>query len=185
MRQIFRKLHDERGQALVEFAFVLPLLMLLLFGIIDFGLAMNTANNDENIANYAVREAAVIGTNTSASCNGTLYYTLWQWSDCELGESGDGIPNVCIYDPSGGSTWTLGDAIEVQVTSQFSWLALITNGDGNLGKISPGSTIRSSAEMRLEDSISSSSTSGPVSGNPFLVNPSSTAANNPCPTSPA
>jgi Flp pilus assembly protein TadG len=32
---------DERGQALTEFAFVLPLLVLLLFGVIQFGVLYN------------------------------------------------------------------------------------------------------------------------------------------------
>lgn len=39
MRNRFHRLRDERGAALVELAFVLPLFPLLLFGAIDFGRA--------------------------------------------------------------------------------------------------------------------------------------------------
>ena len=49
------------GQALVEFALVLPLLMLLIFGIISYGLYIN--------ANVTVQEAARIGARTLALGN--------------------------------------------------------------------------------------------------------------------
>ncbi len=47
----------ERGQALVELALVLPVLALLLFAIIDFGLALNARIQVAN----AVREGARLG----------------------------------------------------------------------------------------------------------------------------
>ncbi|MGG3468012.1 TadE/TadG family type IV pilus assembly protein [Neobacillus pocheonensis] len=69
---------SEKGQSLVEFALVLPLLILLLFGIIDFArvfhvyLTMDHAgreaaraasigNDDTTIRNTAVSDAASIG----------------------------------------------------------------------------------------------------------------------------
>lgn len=45
------------GQALVEFALVIPLFLLLLFGIVDFGRYVYTANG----LNQAAREAARVG----------------------------------------------------------------------------------------------------------------------------
>jgi len=48
------RFHSERGNAMVEFAIVLPLLLILVFGIIDFGRALYTANN----LTAAVREGA-------------------------------------------------------------------------------------------------------------------------------
>lgn len=47
-------LRSERAAALVEFAIVLPVLLLLVFGIIDFGRALNTQSN----LSAAVREGA-------------------------------------------------------------------------------------------------------------------------------
>lgn len=51
----------QSGQALVEFALVLPLLMLLIFGIISYGLYIN--------ANVTIQEAARIGARTLALGN--------------------------------------------------------------------------------------------------------------------
>ena len=51
---------DEDGAAAVEFAFLLPLLVLLLFGFIQFGIALNTRIQATNAAREAAR-AAVVG----------------------------------------------------------------------------------------------------------------------------
>jgi Flp pilus assembly protein TadG len=54
----FRRLQsEERGAALVEFALVVPLLMVMMCAIIDFGLALHRLNN----LNSAVREGARFG----------------------------------------------------------------------------------------------------------------------------
>ncbi|MGH7517789.1 MAG: TadE/TadG family type IV pilus assembly protein [Gemmatimonadales bacterium] len=47
-------IQDERGQATVEFALILPVLLLLVLGIIEFGKAWNLAQ----VATDAVREGA-------------------------------------------------------------------------------------------------------------------------------
>jgi Flp pilus assembly protein TadG len=48
-----------RGQALVEFALVLPLLILLLVGVLDFGRAIFAYNSLSNAARSGAREAIV------------------------------------------------------------------------------------------------------------------------------
>src|SRR3954466_13202404 len=50
---------DERGAALVEFVLVLPLVLLLLFGMVDFGKAFNYWNDETHLANEAARYAVV------------------------------------------------------------------------------------------------------------------------------
>jgi Flp pilus assembly pilin Flp len=52
-----RLMPDEEGAAVVEFALVVPILMLIIFGIIDFGRAFYTVNNIIS----AVREGARYG----------------------------------------------------------------------------------------------------------------------------
>jgi hypothetical protein len=58
----------DRGQALAEFALVVPLFLLLLFGIIDLGRLVYTANALSNGAREAAR-AGSVGTRPP-ECNG-------------------------------------------------------------------------------------------------------------------
>lgn len=50
---------DERGASAVEFAFVLPILLLLLTGMIDVGVLMLTQNNMIRVAQSAARNLAL------------------------------------------------------------------------------------------------------------------------------
>jgi Flp pilus assembly protein TadG len=58
----------EDGATLVELAFVFPILLALLFGIIEFAYAFYTYQDVSDVARRATRWAAVRG---SASCNNT------------------------------------------------------------------------------------------------------------------
>ena len=153
--KLIRRCRNEHGQALVELAFVLPLVLLLLFGIFDFGLALNQDNADTNVANLAARAVSVMGTTTSISCNGATETTLTAWVDCEAAATGAPTPSyVCVADTAGttpSSTYTTGDPLEVQVSSVFHWLSIISGGDRYIGPVvSPTSTITASATMRNE-----------------------------------
>lgn len=162
----------EQGQALVELAFVIPLVLLFLFGIIDFGLALNQQNSDTNLANIAVREAAVVGTApaTNPTCNGTPESTLAAWVTCEAKVTGAPTPTyICVADTANGtwsSSYVVGDPVKVEIQSHFNWMALISNATG------VGSTLGASATMRLEEGPTSSP--GTI---PFL-----SVGTNTCPT---
>jgi Flp pilus assembly protein TadG len=54
-----RLLHNQRGASAAEFALVLPLLLILLFAIIDGGRLMWTINRAEKAAHMGARHAAV------------------------------------------------------------------------------------------------------------------------------
>ena len=57
MRKLFVK--DKKGQSLIEFALVLPILLLVLFAIVEFGLAIMTANVLHTASREGARLAAV------------------------------------------------------------------------------------------------------------------------------
>jgi len=63
-----------RGQSLVEFTLVLPMFLLLLIGIAEFGRAWMTRNIMTGASREAVRVAAIQGNNASAlsRANGIL-----------------------------------------------------------------------------------------------------------------
>ena len=46
---------SERGVALIEFALVLPFLLLVVFGMVDLGKAVNYWNDETHLANQAAR----------------------------------------------------------------------------------------------------------------------------------
>jgi len=56
----------------VEFALVLPLLLLLLFGLVDFGRALAFWNNQTHLANEAARYAVVNACPTNPCAGGNL-----------------------------------------------------------------------------------------------------------------
>ena len=66
---------EQDGAAAVEFALLLPLLVLLLFGFIQFGLAFNTRIQATNAAREAARQA-VIGIDDWSDVGGVPFWQL-------------------------------------------------------------------------------------------------------------
>lgn len=173
MRQLFQRLRCENGQALVELAFVIPIVLLFLFGIIDFGLALNRQNEATNIANIAVREAAVIGTKATATCGGVSKSTLADWAQCESAATGGPVLSAfCVYDTANsatGTTYTTGDPVRVEVSTSFSWMKLLAGESGGLV-----TSIGANATMREEGAFSA------PAANSFLSNPISNPLSKNC-----
>jgi Flp pilus assembly protein TadG len=70
---------DERGAAVVEFAIVVSLLLIIVFGIIAFGRVFSELTVMESAAREGAREAAVRGTAddiTSATTDAAAPFTL-------------------------------------------------------------------------------------------------------------
>ena len=61
---------SERGTALVEFALIAPLLFVLVFGIVEFGRALNYYNDLTQLAGQGAR-AAVVSRNPDGTAVGT------------------------------------------------------------------------------------------------------------------
>lgn len=57
---------DERGAAAIEFALLLPVLLLLFFGIIQFGLLFSVHSSMQNASREAARAVALLGDDQSA-----------------------------------------------------------------------------------------------------------------------
>jgi Flp pilus assembly protein TadG len=155
VRKFIDRCRSEDGQSLVELAFVLPLVVLFLFGVIDFGLALNSYNSDTNLANIAAREVAVIGTTSTVTCGGQTYTTLTGYVDCEASVIGVAQPkSVCAGDVATSttptSTYAAGDPVKVEITSSFNWMGILTGGDRYIGPIPTSSTLTASATMRME-----------------------------------
>jgi Flp pilus assembly pilin Flp len=138
-----RLIRDESGTALVEFALVLPLLLVLILGIADFGRAFNYWIDSTHLANVAVRYAAV---NKNPAASGSLQRHMeLQATTKELreGSSQQTPVDVCVSFPVGTN---VGDPVKVEVKSTWSWLGYLVDRVG----LAPETTIRGSATMRLE-----------------------------------
>jgi Flp pilus assembly protein TadG len=139
MKRILQ-VQKRRGQALVEFALILPLLMVLLFGIVEFGRAWN----GKQVLTDAAREGArlaVLGnpTITQAMVDSAV--------KVKIARGGFDTTQVTIAYPDGFKTGT-GNITSVQVSMPYRFVviyrlaAMVTNN----GVI----TLRTTARMRNE-----------------------------------
>jgi len=90
---------DERGAAIVEFALILPLLVLLTFGIIEFAVAFNTDSNINQAGRAGGRTAAILSTDPQMAFKaGAAAATSLDIAPGTV----VGHPTVCIakFDPS-------------------------------------------------------------------------------------
>jgi Flp pilus assembly protein TadG len=143
--KLSRRARSEEGVALVEFALILPVLALMLFGMLDFGKAFNYWIDETHLANEGARWAVV---NKNPASSGTLQeYIRQQATTPELRNGGTtSLPNplrVCIDFPNGTSN--VGDPVHVDVTATYHWLGFIAS-ETSLTQTS----IAGSATMRLE-----------------------------------
>jgi hypothetical protein len=135
----------QRGAVLVEFALVLPLLLLLLLGIAELGRVFNYWIDQTHLANVAARWAAV---DRNPGPGSTLQESIRLQADtAELREGGtDSVEEpaqVCIDFPDGTSA--IGDPVEATVSVDFNWMPFLGEQIGVAT-----TTLTGSATMRLE-----------------------------------
>jgi Flp pilus assembly protein TadG len=134
----------ESGQALPEFALVLPLLLVLLFGMLDFGKAFNYWIDSTQITSEGARFAAVNRKPDPLNGLSLQQQLRAQGNTAELRNGGtDSVvapSQVCVEFPNGTSN--PGDPVLVRMTFVYHWLPFI-------GGIAD-TTVTSTAVMRLE-----------------------------------
>jgi hypothetical protein len=93
MTRIARRLREQQGTAMVEMALVMPILVVLAVGIVDFGRAMNYWNDVNQIAADGARFAAVNrNPGDDPSTTGVdMDFREWLRSQAITGELKDGI----------------------------------------------------------------------------------------------
>jgi len=136
---LFSGLKTERGQALVEFAFVMPLLLLFILLVVDFGIALDR----REIIQHAVREGArrgAVGDGVVA-----IQDVTHRQSKGNLGES---EINVCYVDRNRDSI--MGDVGDnVRVSGNYSYEFTVSM----FGLGAPSINMSPSAEERLETDV--------------------------------
>jgi Flp pilus assembly protein TadG len=138
-----RSLRDERGQALVELALLLPVLLLILFAVLDIGKAYNYWVDETHLASEASRWAAVNKDYTQIpGCGGagSLAACVKSQADTAQLRSGASV-TICVV---GGAV--VGNPVKATVSYDYGWMGFIKNSLG----IGPTSTISTSSTMRQE-----------------------------------
>lgn len=158
IRARFGRPCHERGQATVEFALILIPLLIIVVGVIQFGIALNFWLDEQRIANQAARMAVVNAWPgcprgepvplTGANCTGqnTLQGYVGQQA-LSKGLAGSVSINICYPDDGDPSTavGTVGTPIRVDLDAPYRFRAIMNLGTLNL---------HGRATMRLEQDAS-------------------------------
>jgi TadE-like protein len=143
----------ERGQALVEFALIAPLFLVIVVGIIQFGIGLNYWLDLNRIANQGARWAAV---DKYPNCNGVptspgcVTPTLVSYLESEPVSGGlQPTARVCFERPTGVLATTplpaassqVGQPVSAEVATKFTFLPIL-----DMFEV----TLRGKATMRIE-----------------------------------
>jgi hypothetical protein len=153
---------DESGTALVEFALVVPMFLVLVTGMLHFGKAINYWLDQNHLASEGARFAAV---NKNPGADDGVSLQTWLRDEADTAELRDGGTDavaegllVCIEFPDGDPP-EVGDPVKVTVRTTYNWIPLLANVvDG------AATPIRGSATMRLEQVPTNFSPSNNPSG---------------------
>jgi Flp pilus assembly protein TadG len=110
IHRIASQLRRQEGQAFVEFAIVLPILVLLVFGITQFGLAFRNYLAITDAARVAARAAAVKRTNSPCTAARTAIentVSTGQWAQISSRITCTAGPNT-------------GDQVKITITYPYS-----------------------------------------------------------------
>jgi Flp pilus assembly protein TadG len=156
-RRLFRRTGDRtRGQGLVEFALVFPLVMLLILGGIDVARGVYAYNTLANAARHGARVAAVNQLDPSATttqCNESMPIEnpsapRWSWRGCaaSTGSSAGAAPgNVSVaYGAPPGVTISCSPTLRVgcvaTITVTSTWQPITPVVSSLIGPISLSAT---------------------------------------------
>lgn len=160
----------ERGQATVELALLLPLLLLIVLGMVDFGKAFNYWIDETHLAGTAARWAVVnkLPGSLPAACTALptdqqlACAIAQQGSTGELVNGGTGtqVPTsgklaITFCTPSGSTAGQVGQPVKAKAAATYNVLGFLRV----LG-IRASIPLHASATMRLEQP------NPPVNGNP-------------------
>ena len=139
----FGKPGFRRGNAVLEMSLVLPILLMLAFGIADYGYFAYVKNCVQQTAQAAARKAI----SASATNSGVSTLVSQMMTSSGLGSSG----YTLTTNPSNISSATAGSSVTVTINVSWGPVGLHTLASG-YGGISSGKTITGTAVMCKEPS---------------------------------
>jgi Flp pilus assembly protein TadG len=126
LQRLRLRLRDDSGAALVEFALILPVFALMLFGALDLGKAYNYWIDETQLAHEGARYAAV---NKSPDPAVSLVAAIRDQADTAELKNGatSSVPNplrVCVYLPDGPG---VGKRVRVEVSSTYRFMSFLSS----------------------------------------------------------
>lgn len=143
---------NARGQSLVEFALVLPLLLILVFGVIDFGMGLRSYISLTNAVREGARFAAVgnpAGTYPT-DCDGATSTSVVGRVCTALGDGNlNNVQSVTVTYPDG-----VAPGNRVVVSAQYEYTYITPLGDllnfFTGGNFPESLSLQATTDMRLE-----------------------------------
>ena len=147
---------SERAQSLVEISIVVPIFLILVFGIIDFGMGLRTYISVEQATREGARfgvvgnSAGTFTTGGSGECNGSTTTTVVGRVCATLnGLDLTHVTSVSVTYPNGNSS---GNSVRVTVTYNYKYITPVQRlvkffSGGSVGSSIP---ITSTTDMRIE-----------------------------------
>jgi Flp pilus assembly protein TadG len=150
---------SESGQALIEFAFVFPILIVLLLSLMDFGIAVDHRDVLQGAVREGARSAAVgnsIGASNIDCTNSANFSTV----RCTTVNESQGLlspanVSVCYVDENAnGNPGDIGD--DVRVSATYTYKFSVGGGEvlHAMGVGVPSIDLSTSADSRLEATVS-------------------------------
>ncbi len=139
MKKIIERLRCQKGVAAVEFAIILPVLMMIILGIIEFGLLMY----DKQVITNASREGARIGISDDVVSDADIEAVVDNYVLNNLITFGSPTPPVTTIDRVG---MNFGDDLTVTVTYNYDFLIL----PGFVASLTEMQTITTTTVMKMQ-----------------------------------
>jgi Flp pilus assembly protein TadG len=151
-----RRASGDGGAVLVEFALVMPILLLLLFGVVEFGINLNDYQSVRQAARDAARQA-VVGDYGSGTCAPPLSATAAQNSQAVActAKSATGLTGVAakvIFLDQNGTTDFSTDKVTVCLAVKAKSMT------GLLKPFLSNVTMKTTVQMRAEKQLALSTT---------------------------
>ncbi|KAB0666539.1 pilus assembly protein [Oryzomonas japonica] len=133
------RIRGSKGQALVELALILPILLLLILGVIEFGRAFYMKNTLTNAVRHAARKAAV---NTSWNQNSIRF-----WTYSAVPASWGNTSVITLAQSSPASPPSSGSGADITVTAKLKFNTIVPHFSFPFKNYT---TISAQATMRYE-----------------------------------
>jgi Flp pilus assembly protein TadG len=135
---------DTKGQALLEFALVLPILLLVVLGILEFGRAWNLAQMMSDVAREGARRAVLADPTITEQAVKDFMATKLETAGVPVAAMSPPTGSIEFTDTNGVAIWhpSTGDPVTATIRIPYTWMFF--------GRAFPPIVLTSSFTMRME-----------------------------------